>query len=616
MILRTNKVEPNHAKPPFIKLISEEEDHYKETKGRRTYTEVFAKCRDIVSVDGFSKKYRFLVIFVKRYGRWLEYGRTETIANTSKPSFTETFTVEATNTENIQFKVRLFDGDSLNSRDLQKCQVIGSTEFELNQLDSDSFKEFSFTQEDGKSVGVLCLCTVPFQNMMECKKVVCFSVGAGRIAKRNFFNRANVYLEISRELFEDTYHAVYRSEVIIKTNTPHWKLFTINIQKLCNSNSKTNLLFQIFGHTPKGEPQLKGQVVLSLAKLMTYQKMVKEFNFQKLPSSKRSANSGFLKIYHVSLGGRYSLVDYTTGGIQLNASIAVDFTLSNGQPLTDKTSLHYLRGNQYNEYVYVMEQIGSWVMHYCKSVPLFGFGGKVHSKEFVSNNRNNYFEHSVQNTLAEPDNKNNINNNSNNDQVADSYCFQISENESNINELVSSYKTIVPVVEAGGPTFFKDVLKKMFENSIAAKDFSIFLIITDGVNNDESAFEKFLLEMRELPFITIIAGIGPCLFTSTQYLVNRVNRKVKRKLLFFIKVKITEEKGDMKELYGSVSKTIVDFFIKKNIYPEQNTNASTPLDIDFKEINYRPGSPMFKPQENCPTSDSFVNLTSDTNCDT
>ena len=627
MVFKRNRVDPNQV--PSITLPSpsagDNNKSYDDVKGYRgKHVEVFVKCRDIISVDLFSKTDPFIVFYVRRYGKWLEYGRTETIPNACMPSFTETFCVETINTENNQLKASLFDGENMNSQNLQKCRHLGSVEFELNQLTSESFTELLITQENGKTVGVLCLCGIHVENIVECKKEVRFSIGAGRIAKRNFFNRANVYMEISRELFKNTFHTVYRSEVIFKTNTPHWKLFTINAQRLCNNNKNTNLLFQIFDHNAKGEPEPKGQVVLSLAKLIKYQGVVKEINLKKLSFSKRSFtklkdnnNAGYLKLYHVSLEEQYSLIDYIRSGIKIKASIAIDFTLSNGHPLTNDTSLHYVHPlNDNNEYIHAIKHIGTWISYYCDCIPMVGFGGKLHPSTFESSNRNSqcYIETVLQNLLTA---NNKLRENTNNNEIKDNYCFPISTSDSDVNALIESYKRVVCMVEAGGPTYFRKVLSNMLlpskdKTATTPNDLSIILVITDGVSNDEHDLETFLLKLTEEPVIIIVAGVGPCLFTPTEYLVNRVNRKVKRRMVFFYKVNDTEKKNDIKELYASISKATIDYFVHNKIYPKHVTEISiSTLEMNLNtELNYRPNSPMFESKACCPTCGSYVDLSS------
>ncbi|XP_066923298.1 copine-9-like [Clytia hemisphaerica] len=628
------------------------------SKRDKMYVELFIKCRDIISVDMFSKTDPFVVLHVRRYGKWFEYGRTETIANCHRPLFTETFYVDTNNTDNRRLKASLYDGDNLSSRDLQKCKLLGTTDdLEVENLlrgDLD-FKDFHFKHESGKKTGTLSMCAIPVRNSIESKKEVRLSLGAGKLAKKHFFNRASVFLQINREIFEDTYHPVYRSEVIFKANYPRWKLFSINIQKLCNGDRDGNLLFQILAHNAKGEPEIKGQLVTTLHQLQSYKGLVKEINLRRMSSSKRSlgraknkeSNAGYLKLYHVSVDEQFSLVDYIRSGTQIKCSIGIDFTLSNGCPLTNERSLHHLqKQNGSNDYITALKQVGTWLSYYCKRIPLYGFGGKLYSKVLESqpNNRSSQcFIESTLNNLKAIDGNNEFqlvgNNNNNNDNILtkgeiDDYCFEINKNNADLDAIILSYKDIIPMVEPGGPTYFKQIMSKLYDKSnlveigevreSSSDVFYVMLIVTDGVSNDESEFEKYLSDLSDEPVIIILAGVGPCSFQPTQYLVNRVNKKVKRKLLFFYRITQDSSSGgggnsshNIKELYASISKSVVDYNLKKGVYPkETNSHDSLMLDAESSLIpadqflNSRSNSPLLERNSCCPTCGSYVNLTS------
>lgn len=57
--------------------------------------------------------------------------------------------------------------------------------------------------------------------------------------------------------------------------------------------------------------------------------------------------------------------------------VAIDFTGSNGSP-TAPTSLHYLNGNNLNQYQQALRAIGDILLNYDsdKIIPCFGFGAK------------------------------------------------------------------------------------------------------------------------------------------------------------------------------------------------------------------------------------------------
>ena len=47
--------------------------------------ELFIQCTDLVQLDTFSKSDPMCVLYVKRLGQWMEYGRTESIPNCLHP---------------------------------------------------------------------------------------------------------------------------------------------------------------------------------------------------------------------------------------------------------------------------------------------------------------------------------------------------------------------------------------------------------------------------------------------------------------------------------------------------------------------------------------------------
>ena len=72
----------------------------------------------------------------------------------------------------------------------------------------------------------------------------------------------------------------------------------------------------------------------------------------------------------------YSFIDYLRGGMQINLTVAIDFTGSNGPP-NMPNSLHYL-GAKENQYETAIKACGNIVAYYDydQKFPAFGFGGK------------------------------------------------------------------------------------------------------------------------------------------------------------------------------------------------------------------------------------------------
>lgn len=87
-----------------------------------------------------------------------------------------------------------------------------------------------------------------------------------------------------------------------------------------------------------------------------------------------------------------TFVDYLRGGLQLNLSVAVDFTASNGTP-TQPNSLHFLNQYSPNQYQQAIMAISNIMLNYDydKRIPAFGFGGKLRFPSMASNGTSHCF---------------------------------------------------------------------------------------------------------------------------------------------------------------------------------------------------------------------------------
>ena len=66
---------------------------------------------------------------------------------------------------------------------------------------------------------------------------------------------------------------------------------------------------------------------------------------------------------HTQVTRLYSFLDYIMGGCQINFTVGVDFTASNGDP-TDPTSLHFIDPYKPNEYTQALIAVGSVCQDY------------------------------------------------------------------------------------------------------------------------------------------------------------------------------------------------------------------------------------------------------------
>ena len=185
----------------------------------------------------------------------------------------------------------------------------------------------------------------------------------------------------------------------------------------------------------------------------------------------------------------YDFVDFLEGGLNITQLVGIDFTASNRDP-EDPKSLHYIRPNFLNEYQRSILSVGESLEKYNHSrmIPCYGFGAKLpgHNKAV----------HMFPLTLdmANP-------------------CYK------SFRELFTGYQKIIREITFSGPTHFAPLLKEI--NAYAKRNYeinpfnySIYLLLTDGIIQDMPETIDQVVEGSFLPLSIIIVGIGDANFDN------------------------------------------------------------------------------------------------------
>ena len=247
----------------------------------------------------------------------------------------------------------------------------------------------------------------------------------------------------------------------------------------------------------------------------------------------------------------YSFIDYLRGGMQINLTVAIDFTGSNGPP-DQKNSLHYI-GAERTQYEIAIEACGNIVGYYDydQKFPAFGFGAKFYGNPEVSN------------------------------------CFPLNGNPSDpeiqgIDGILEAYRETLNNVELWGPTNFHYIIDKLNETvkqEIAGENYNnynILMILTDGIIDDMDDTINSLVEASFLPISVIIIGIGNADFSNMDVLdadedplFDKNNRKADRDLVQFVPFKEFKNDGQKlaEQVLEEVPRQIVEFYQHKKIAP-------------------------------------------------
>ena len=203
---------------------------------------------------------------------------------------------------------------------------------------------------------------------------------------------------------------------------------------------------------------------------------------------------GDMKFKTLHISQRHTFLEYVFGGCEINLILAIDFTLSNGDP-KDRDSLHYFDLNK-NEYLQAIQSVGTILQYYDsdKKIPVFGFGAKVPPVEHRA-----------------------------------SHCFALNGDifdpeVDGMDGVVDAYKNALQNVKLYGPTHFSEVLKLVVDMAISEKvsqinqKYFILLLITDGVINDLQKTIDEIVRGSGLPLSIIIVGVGSEDFQSMDVL--------------------------------------------------------------------------------------------------
>ena len=249
----------------------------------------------------------------------------------------------------------------------------------------------------------------------------------------------------------------------------------------------------------------------------------------------------------------YTFLDYIRGGMQINLTVAIDFTGSNGDP-TKPFSLHYL-GSNCNSYESAINSCGTIVAYYDydQMFPAFGFGGKFCMQPNVS------------------------------------HCFPLNMNPNNpeiqgIDGILQAYRNILNQTKLYGPTFFHYIIDQVInvvKQDVIAENkmnYSILMILTDGIIDDMDETVDSLVEASFLPISVIIIGIGDADFSNMDVLdaddeplVDKNGRKADRDLVQFVPFKKFSYNGQLlaQEVLEEIPKQVIEYYQHQNMPPRQ-----------------------------------------------
>jgi hypothetical protein len=401
------------------------------------------------------------------------------------------------------------------------------------------------------------------------------------------FGKSDPFFELSRKQNSAgglTWDNIFRSNVVKNNLNPEWDNAIVELATLCDAELDRPILVSVFDFEKSGKHVPMGSFETSVTALQKAEQTREAFKLKN-----KGKDVGTITVVNASVDGvkevsermanvalaapapgvapfvpnQPNFVDYVSGGLDLNVTVAIDFTGSNGDPRKPRT-LHYL-GETKNSYEKAISAIVGILSDYDSDqmFPVFGFGAK--------------YDGEVR------------------------HCFQCGGKDE-VHGVAGVLEAYHQVFKSGlimsGPTVFTEVIETAAARATSAQEearkkglqaYTILLILTDGAVSDARATAATLNQVSDAPLSIVIIGIGDADFTSMQFLDDS-SKPGKRDIAQF--VEFNKHNRDSVALTSETLREIPDqlvgYFQSKSIAPLpplQRSNSTITMEPEEDEID-------------------------------
>uniref|UniRef100_A0AAX7V3K3 Copine-3 n=1 Tax=Astatotilapia calliptera TaxID=8154 RepID=A0AAX7V3K3_ASTCA len=527
-----------------------------------TKVELTVSCENLLDKDVGSKSDPLCVLLMNSSdSQWYEVGRTEKVQNCLSPKFAKKFVVDYYFEIVQKLKFGVYDIDN-KTIDLTDDDFLGELECTLGQVVSSKKLTRPLVLKNKSPAGKGTI-TINAEEIKD-NRVVNFEVAARKLDNKDLFGKSDPYLEFYKQT-ETGWQLAHRTEVVKNNLNPTWRPFRIPLQSLCGGDMEKPIKVECYDYDNDGSHDLIGVFETTMKRLQeashTSPAEFECINSKKKQKKKSYKNSGVV-IYLFQVVKEYTFLDYIMGGCQINFTVAVDFTGSNGDPRSPQ-SLHYISPQGVNEYLTAIWSVGNVIQDYDsdKMFPAFGFGAQIPPTWQVSHE------------------------------------FPLNFNPSNpfcagVEGVVEAYRSCLPQVKLYGPTNFSPIInhvacfaKQALQQTTAAQYF-VLLIITDGVITDMDETRNAIVNASRLPMSIIIVGVGGADFSAMEFLDGDDGRlrsltgeAAMRDIVQFVPFRQFQnapKEALAKTVLAEVPGQLVDFFNTMKLSPPNSNPATNP----------------------------------------
>lgn len=522
-------------------------------------------------------------------------GQTEAIKNDLSPHWVETFEVDYVFAASTRVNVGVYD----EIRKSKKDKPMGSAIFEIGEVLG--------------TIGCIKAKRLKGGGVLFCRVEKVKAAHAGilnfQFQGRNLNNvssmmgKVNPFFEMSKRSTGNAWQITYRSEALKKNQNPKWKAVSISMSDICNGDQNQPVLITIKDWDKKGKHRTIASVEASVSAI-THSSIDNAYPFELTKNNKAA---GQIEVPFACIEGAQSappipkqssrssvevlappfkaspiippptrpkFVDYLTGGLELQLSVAIDFTGSNGDPRKPGT-LHYIDrlGGQLNDYEKALTAVGAIIGRYDsdQQFPMFGFGAKF----------GGIINHS----------------------------FQLggTTEVSGITGMLDAYRsTFQTGLTMSGPTEFTEIIEKaasqarnkqQYAKQVGKQAYHILLILTDGAVSNVQRTRRIIAAASDAPLSIVIVGIGNADFSAMQFLDDFQEQDKGRDICQFVEFQRHESNKThlTQATLEEIPDQVVDYFQGKGLKPlpavsgsevsvvasEYNAEEEIELDLTF-----------------------------------
>ncbi|XP_035634347.1 copine-3-like isoform X2 [Oncorhynchus keta] len=457
--------------------------------------ELSISCSNLLDKDVGSKSDP-LCVLLQSIGddKWTELDRTEQVKNCQDPEFSKKLLLDYHFEKVQKLKLGVYDIDN-KSVDLKDDDFLGGFECTLGQIVSSKKITRPLQLKKGKPAGKGTI-TITAEEIKDNRAIV-LEVEAKGLDKKDLFGKSDPFLEFFKQGDDGKWQLVHRTEVVKNNLSPSWKKFTVALQTFCNCDMSKPIKVTCYDKDEDTSSDMIGEFTCTTRQLLDAKDRAVEFDCvhpEKKKKKKSYKNSGVIGVKSCQIQAQYTFLDYVMGGCQINFTVGIDFTGSNGDPRSPQ-SLHYLSPDGLNQYLSATWSVGLVVQDYDtdKLFPAFGFGAQVPPDFKVSH------EFALNFNPSNP------------------YC-------QGVQGIVEAYRMALPQVKLYGPTNFSPIINHVAGIASGAaqqnnaSQYFVLLIITDGEITDLDQTRDAIVKASRLPMSIIIIGVGEADFKAMELL--------------------------------------------------------------------------------------------------